>query len=508
MNSQGLISRWSKVARTIPKRTRGRVAAGLSMALALVAAAPSALAQPAPQNPWLARSTWPIFHQSTYAQASGPFDAPTGAAPVRVQRLDTPEGGVSPWTVVGETYPDGSQAAYGTIQSGVVKWLIDGDRFEQISYTPLPRGRLDFDWNIAVLRTGEVIVTSKQDNRFILLADREANCPRCPLRITRSISVPQSVGPLSTHFSISHDGHILALLENGRIAAISLTSGDVTDTYNLNIEGSDYGQHNAFAIDETGRVFVASQETMTALDWNGRAFALAWRAAYDFRGPGCQSERPTRRAREILRVARGQRCTGSGTTPTLIGTAEDGVVVLVDGHAPANNLVAFWRNAIPADWRPLAGRDVRVASVLPLPLSTPEGEGFTAENSPAAVGEAIFIAQWAGFRPDCTPPRGVQRVDWRSDRRRLELVWANPDVHFNGVPTASSATGLVYGAGRGAGCSYAYRGLDIETGALRLDVPLGEENDFLDQGNQQTITADGSILVAVRRGIRRLVEAN
>jgi len=62
----------------------------------------------------------------------------------------------------------------------------------------------------------------------------------------------------------------------------------------------------------------------------------------------------------------------------------------------------------------------------------------------------------------------------------------------------------VYGSGRGEGCELAYRGLDIETGDLRLDVPLGTSNTFTDQGNQQTVAADGSIVVGVRRGQMRL----
>lgn len=282
--------------------------------------------------------------------------------------------------MLGAPYRGGGQAAFGTTQTGVVKWLLDGDRFDQVSFVPLPRNRLDFDWNIAVLRTGEIVVTSKRDNAFYMLADERPDCPRCQLRITRRIDVPRTVGDLSTHFSVSYDGHLIALVENNKLAAISLATGAVVDAFDLQLTGSDYGQHNAFAIDETGRVYLMTQEAVTALDWNGRRFVRAWRTPYDFRGRGCRPERQTRRFREILSVARGQRCTGSGTTPTLIGSPQDGVLVVVDGHAPKNNLVAFWRDRIPSDWTGLPGQDRRVAGRLELPLSTPEGEGFTAEN--------------------------------------------------------------------------------------------------------------------------------
>lgn len=468
-----------------------------------------AVAQEPPHNPALADSGWPLFHRNGYAQASGAFDTLRPGDAVGVTRLANPDGGTSPWTVLAEPYPDGTQAAFGSVQQGVVKWLLDGERFEQVSYVPLPRGRFDFDWYVAVLADGAVVTTSVSRNAIYVLRDARPDCPRCPLRVERVIEVPQSLGRLTIHFSVSWDGNLLFLMEDDRIAAVSPTTGRVVAVAPIGgRQGSGgYGYHNAFAVDETGRIYVSNQQGVTALDWDGARFTTAWAAAYDFRGPGCREPRRPSRLRERLRTIRGLACTGTGTTPTLIGTREDGLVVMSDGHSPANNLVGFWRGEIPADWRGLPGEDRRLAGRIRLPLSTPEGEGFTAENSPAAVGRSIFVAQWAGFDPDCTPPKGVQRVDWDQATRAFRLVWANPDVHFNGIPTVSTRTGLVYGSGRGRGCELAYRGLDVETGVLRLDVPLGAPEEFTDQGNQQTVAADGSIVVGVRKGQMRLTRS-
>ncbi|MBX2864804.1 MAG: hypothetical protein KTR27_14735 [Leptolyngbyaceae cyanobacterium MAG.088] len=368
----------------------------------------------------------------------------------------------------------------------------------------LPRGRFDFDWNVAALSTGEIVVTSIKRNTFYLLKDEQPDCPGCELIVHRSFEIPRSVGELTIHFTVSYDGHILVLLEDNKIAAISLDTGEVAAVHALGVGGSGYSYHNAFANDETGRLFISSQQGVTALDWTGARFETAWEAEYDFRGPGCREPRRASRFRERIRTIRGRKCTGTGTTPSLIGTAENGLVVMVDGHSPENNLIAFWRGDIPNDWQGIAGEDLRLAGRIALPFSTPEGEGHTAENSPAILGNSIFVAQWAGFRPDCTPPKGVQRVDWNATDRNFELVWANPDVHFNGIPTASSQTDLVYGIGRGNGCTYAYRGLDIETGEIRLDVPISKDDRYVDQGNQQAIANDGSIIVGVRRGTLRL----
>lgn len=460
-----------------------------------------------PVNAYLADSTWPLFHRNGYAQASGAIDAIKADERLSFQRLDNPNGGTAPWTVVAAPYSDGSQAVISNTQFGVIKWLIDGDRFEEVSYLQLPRGRFDFDWNIAALSTGEFVVTSIKDNRFYLLKDTQPDCPQCELLVNRQFNVPRSIGDLTIHFSISFDGHILVLLEGNRIAAISLDSGDVVGVKRLAEGETGYSYHNAFATDESGRIFVSSQNGVTALDWNGAEFELAWTARYDFRGPSCRQPRRQSRFRERMRTIRGKRCTGTGTTPSLLGDGDNGIVLMVDGHAPQNNLVAFWRSEIPSDWEGYPGEERRLAGKIALPLSTPEGEGYTAENSPAVLGASIFIAQWAGFNPDCSPPKGVQRVDWDPFNREFKLIWANPDAHFNGIPTVSSITGLVYGTGRGNGCTYAYRGLSVETGAIEIDLPLGDENVFTDQGNQQAIADDGSIIIGVRKGTLRILAA-
>ncbi|MHA7872339.1 MAG: hypothetical protein ACX939_08320 [Hyphococcus sp.] len=464
--------------------------------------ASAALAEP-PANPYLADSTWPQFHRNNYAQASGDFDAIRSGDALAFQRLDNPADGTSPWTVLAPPYTDGRQAVLGSVQKGVVKWLIDGDQFEEVSYLPLSRGRFDFDWYVTVLATGEILTTNIKENAIYILKDERPNCPECSLVIDRKIEVPRSVGKLTIHFSISYDGYVIILMEDNKVAAISLKSGAVQAIHAINDDGG-YSYHNAFAIDENNRIYISSQQGVTALDWTGASFERAWDAAYDFRGPGCREPRRKSRLRERIRTIRGKRCTGTGTTPSLMGDPGSGIVVMVDGHAPHNNLVAFWRGDIPRGWRGLPGQDRRLAGKIALPHSTPDGEGHTAENSPAILGNSVFVAQWAGFNPDCSPPMGVQRLDWSPIRRRFELVWANPDVHFNGIPTASSATGLVYGTGRGEGCAYHYRALDIETGTLGIDLEMSEDDAFTDQGNQQTIAADGSIIVGVRKGQLRI----
>lgn len=495
----------------IPTRTvpRASMHAGLTfrtaVAAALAAAGQAAANGGPPRNPHLAPSTWPIYHANTYATASvldtPPVD-PTGFQAVdNLTHRRFGRGNVSPWTVLRPPAPDGTQVVLTTPVNGVGKYIIERGQLRAVHFLQLERRFLDFDWGILVLADGSALVTEKQHNRFALIGDDRDN-PRSPLRVLRRIPVdPERFGRLTAHFTIGFDGTVFALTEQPALVALSPKAGAVLSAMNL---GREVGlaTHNSFPIDERGRMYFVGQTAMFAVDWDGRSFRVAWQAPYDMRGPGFENNHDRSKRRDVIGVARGEPGTGSGTTPTLMGDPRTGVVVVVDGHSPRNHLVAFWRDEIPPDWRPLVHPsdpsktlDRRVAGVLALPHSTPDGEGHTAENSPAALGNAVVIAQWAGFRPDATPPKGVQRVDWDPTARRLQLVWANPDVHVNGVPTiARGPTGpRVLGMGRD-GDRYVYSVLDFATGELIRTIDLGDDDAVLDQGNSHVIAADGSVI--------------
>ncbi len=460
----------------------------------------------------LADSDWPIFHANTRATASSPDRGPgpvSRAASVAAQtakRLKR-RPNVSPWTVLAAPYADGSQAVLTTPNDGVAKYVLAEGELRAVDFLPLERRFLDFDWGIVLLSNGLAVVTEQKQDRFLLIGDAQPG-PNAPLAIKAAIPIDRErYGQLSAHFTLAPDGHLIALTAANRLIAVDLERRVVVATFEL---PSDNGTtfHNSFPIDAAGRLYLSTQTQMAAIDWTGHEFVPAWMSTYDMRGPGCERSDPAPSKREeVIAVARGKTCTGSGTTPTLLGSQDDGVVVIVDGHAPQNNLVAFWRGTPPRDWtaladpnKPGARLDRRVAGFMPLPHSSPVGDGFTAENSPAALGFGVVVAQWAGFRPGRKAPRGVQRVDWQPDERRLQLIWANPDVHFNGVPTiacSAPADCHAYGMGR-YGARYRYTSVDFATGAETGSIDLGRSDKVLDQGNNHAVAADGSIIYAGR----------
>jgi hypothetical protein len=129
--------------------------------------------------------------------------------------------------------------------------------------------------------------------------------------------------------------------------------------------------------------------------------------------------------REVFMAVTGGSCTGTGTTPTLVGRAGmDELVVVVDSHRN-NNLVAFWRNELPTNRSSLPGQDARVA------------------------GYDIAVAQYVGFfKAGCDVPRGVQMARWNPDADKLDLLWANGDVPFHNIVSISFGSSLLYGSGK------------------------------------------------------------
>lgn len=481
----------------------------LVLLLLMAMFSPSAsLAQTAPRNPALADSPWPVFHHDSYAQAASSLRGPEAGDRIEVQTLDTDLAGASPWTLFSARYPDGARAVYGATLRGVYKARIDGAAFDMIDIWEPERWRgllrsASVMYNIALLRDGALLVPDPRRRRFFKLVDEDPRDSRSKLRVDKIFRMPDEVPGQAVQLNVAPDGWIISLTDTGWLIAIS-PDFKTYGSFDLRSGSIDLEGHNAFPIDEQGNFYVVSWRAMTKIQWTGKDFRMIWRAPYDFLGPGCAGRKNKGKFRETLRALRGGTCTGSGTTPTLIGLpGSDQLVVAVDGHQPSNHLVAFWRDAPPSDWKGLPGYDRRVAGIVELPLASPLNRGFSVENSPAALGYDVFIAQWGGINPRCNQPRGVQMARWLPVERRLAIIWANSDVAMNGVITASAGSNLIYSSGR-MGCTYTFFGLDRKTGEIRIRQPLGDSSLFVDGGNNISLNDDRSLVFSSGSGVVRL----
>ncbi len=456
-----------------------------------------------PRNSFLADSPWPIFHRNTYAQASSALRGPEPGDRFNVQFRVTPKNIGSPWTVLGERYGSGERPVYGSSSTHLFKGLVLNDRFEIVDGIEVNPNPLALNWNLLVIAGNRVILPDRDRRRFLKFADRAAGVANSPMRLEAEFKLPEALRGKAGALTLSYDGKLIFVTDEGMIAAMN-TEFDRIVTFDLRAAlGGEFDLHNNYPIDQSGNLYFTTGQRMINVHWDGQAFSLAWAANYDFRGPGCSKTSPGA-LRDFLAVARGEPCTGSGSTPTLMGvSAMDRLVLVTDGHQPQNHMVAFWRDAIPADWHGLPGFDRRVAAVTALPYSTPDGPGYSNENSPVADGYEIAVAQWNGFEPPCEPLRGVQKLRWDPTTRTMPVVWATDRVNFNNVLTYSAGSGLVYGSGR-RGCRYYFWGLDWQSGDVKLEVPLGADERWLDQGNGLALNDDRSIIFGSAKGIVRI----
>jgi len=100
---------------------------------------------------------------------------------------------------------------------------------------------------------------------------------------------------------------------------------------------------NSIAVDEHNGIYVVTSRRMLKIVWTGNKLSTdekdgAWESGYEWI--------PDEEA-----LAAGSTSRGSGTTPTLMGFGDDSdkLVVIADAARGGTNLVAFWRNSIPAD---------------------------------------------------------------------------------------------------------------------------------------------------------------
>ena len=60
---------------------------------------------------------------------------------------------------------------------------------------------------------------------------------------------------------------------------------------------------------------------------------------------------------------------GTGATPSLMGFGEEHRFVVITDGEPQMNMLLFWRNEIPGDWKQLPNTpDRRIAGQLPVTL--------------------------------------------------------------------------------------------------------------------------------------------
>jgi hypothetical protein len=452
-------------------------------------------------NAALGDVVWSQAHRASYAQGSSTFAGPvmTGGAS---DHLDLPSAGVPVIVSFTAPYADGGRAAWSTatgVAAAILK--VDHETFDVIDwYAPAER---EDDPPTFTLGVSGAYTVLDANNRFIVgrtrfvgvYTDSRPGDRLSPIALERRIFLPDEVfcgaGDVIAGMALTYDGHLVFATERGNLFVIDLDSGPTgaipvasADGGCADGEGAEIVSNN-IATDENGGIYMVTSAAMYRFDWDGRGLTRAWRAAY----------RSAPEPPSPIRLG-----PGSGSSPSLMGTRldDDRFVVITDGQS-LMHLVLFWRDAVPADWEPIApGRDPRIACEIPVDFGTGAAEAVS-EQSVAVSGYAAVVVNDLLTDPTINlptdlptgpvaqnlvsalegglpqkAPRGIERIDWNPGTRRCETVWANPDVSIpNGIPSISRAAGLVYGIGLRGG-RWGLEGLDFASGESRVWIEAGD----------------------------------
>ena len=448
---------------------------------------------------------WSGSHRASYAQGSSPFPGPSESASTQSAHLETPGAGIPVIVSFSRPYADGGRAAWSTVtgrEAAIVK--VDHENFEIIDwYVPAER---EDDAPVFTLGLSGAYTAIDSENRFIVgrtrfvsfFGDSVAGDRSSPFELKKRIFIPDELFcnevDVIAGMSLTYDGHLAFATELGNLFVIPSDAdpdnlGDVpVVSSNENCATADEADleivSNSVAVDENGGIYMLTSVAMYRFDWDGSALSLAWRSEYQ-----TAEEAPS-----PIRLG-----PGSGSTPSLMGTAadDDRFVVITDGLG-LMNLVLFWRDEVPADWEPIApGRDPRIACEIPVDFGTGAGEAIS-EQSVAVRGYAAIVVNDLLENPTINPPSmlalgavaqntvsaleggipekapfGFERIDWDPETRTCSTVWENAEISVpNGIPSISEASGLVYGTGQRDG-QWGLEGLDFETGESRLWVEAG-----------------------------------
>jgi len=398
-------------------------------------------------------------------------------------------------------YGDGGVAIWGSplgLEGAVVK--IDDDTFEIIDlYIPADRETNPPNFTAGISGAYNAL---DRDDRFIVgrttflevYADTVPGDRFSPIGLVKREFLPDSAlcrnSDIIAGMVLTYDDHVAFVTEEAVLGVIPRDPAEMTaaNLKTFSVNGADCEDpvvprddleivSNSLAADEDGGIYLVTSAAMYKFQFDGSAISLEWRAEYEAGDGGVSS----------IRLG-----PGSGSTPSLMGTAldDDRFVVITDGQ-DLMHLVLLWRDEVPADWTPLPGKDPRIACEFPITFGDPGATESLSEQSVLVRGYAAVVvnnllqdesqippipivqnalAALLGGDPDLAP-FGIERVDWDPETRTCRGIWANDEISIpNGIPAMSQATNLFYGIGQRGGV-WGLEGLDFDTGASRLFAP-------------------------------------
>jgi len=277
--------------------------------------------------------------------------------------------------------------------------------------------------------------------------------------------------------NVTPNGHIITVTIDGTVIAIK---PDLSKGYYYNLP--DEQIWNSMAIDDNGGIYIIGNKKLHKLIWTGAGFSDnpedgAWVEPYAIGA--------------LDKSLRAER--GSGTTPALMGGPEDKdkFVVIADAE-DVNNLIFYWRDNIPDDWKQLPGTTGRrVAGVMPVNFGDKSLTNSYSENSATIFDYGAVLANnqvktheqmtmdvQLKMKDPARTPYGVQKFQWNREKRQLEIAWTREDVSSpNSTPVVAMENRQLHVVGLKGG-PWVMETLDWDTGETRAVYTLGRSERY------------------------------
>ncbi len=469
------------------------------------------------RNPYLAQETYSITHFNSAQTDAFPFAVKDGAYDVNIDDCTSTWSGPVNLMTLASTDPN---YMWGMSSDRVSYIRVADGAFERVAEAALPQVPTKTQADLQALTADyasladldqavrQVLGTMPQmaiANGNYVLCDHEnyvytnagkilvryclkdKNDPTKGIRLVSQIDMTPYIGNSLTLVGVSmtYDGYLLVASQYG-LASVDRNLSGVVDTYQFP-EGQILS--NSISNDENGGLYIASNSTtpegkgvmQKVICKNGifsnKAEDGAWQANYDG-GPAAPA------------IKLGY---GAGSTPTLMGFGdeEDKLVVITDG-AKRMKLVAFWRDAIPADAVVVDAANPRLAGHFEVSCGLPAGrEWIQSEQSVVAGGYDAFVVNnihtedvphqdkvvgVLAIGPLIEAPMGAECVRWNVKENKWESKWVRNDVSsISMIPAVSTASEMVFVNGYYAD-GWDVQGLDWKTGATRHRIVFGKNN--------------------------------
>ncbi len=357
---------------------------------------------------------------------------------------------------------------------------------------------IDKDGFLYTIMGAGTLLKYTDDNKFeapLRLVKKADLRDKLPKEIAKGVSRIIGIG-------MTYDGH-LAIVAPGVIAVLD-RDFKLVDMLAIPGEAVD----NSIAVDETG-IYVVTSKRMLKAAWNGKKLSIdekdgGWSAGYNNMDPK-------------VAIEKGAISRGSGTTPALMGFGddEDKLVIIADADEKGTNLVAYWRNEIPADFKQKPGTvSRRIADQINIKISF-----LTIEPSPNVLGYDVAVLNTSYPEPvkaspwgnallsgiTRKPPLGIEKFRWNPKENRFERSWTNYQIDNSdiGVGVISVPNRMLYTVHRDAGKGVLV-GVDWDTGIIKATWRMPTDSAVWGSyGNIISFAPDGDMLAGGLFGLKR-----